>query len=299
VPLGDELINLLKQARDQVLIVAPFIKVDAASKALEAIPDVVRDVRVVTRWKAQDVAAGVTDLDVLDRVMERPGASLLLHPCLHAKLYRADKLCLVGSANLTSKALGWACPPNLELLLSYDPSDRSIREFESSLLETTIPATIEIKSAVAAEAAKLPVAAPVAEEPFEYWLPSCSAPERLFNVYADYQLFRLSDSAAQAGRDDLRVLGIPSGLPESAFHQFVMAAFGQMPVVQRIKQRLVGPTNSALGAQMISEIVPPDRVPFGDPEMAWEILQRWLLTFGGGEFRLRSSGEELVRSKQL
>lgn len=297
--IGQQLIDLLGEAQGEVLLVAPFMKLAAATRALAAVPAAVTAICFVTRWKPEEVAAGVSDLELLDLIDSRPGAKLLLHPCLHAKLYRVDKRCLLGSANLTSKALGWAAPPNLELLVEYDTVSRAVQAFEQQLFENAIPATAEIRAAVAAAAASFSRMLPGSPEPVETWLPSCPAPERLFNVYAEFETFRLADSSAEAGRADLRVLAIATGLAEGAFHQFVVATFSQMPLVQRIKSRLVGTTTDEAGSTILSEELDPVQLPYGDAEIAWEIFKRWLMVFGGGEFRVRPVGEELVRGKKL
>lgn len=297
--IGQRLLDLLGGAKAQVILVAPFMKLEAATRALAAVPDDVTDITFITRWKPEEVAAGVTDLEVLDLVDSRPGAKLLLHPCLHAKLYRVDERCLLGSANLTSKALGWAAPPNLELLVEYDTAAPAVEGLEKQLFEDAIPATAEIRTAVAAAAASVTRILPGSAEPVETWLPSCPAPERLFNVYADFETFRLADSSVEAGRADLRVLDIPAGLAEGAFHQFVVATFSQMPLVQRIKTRLAGATTDEAGSKILSEELDPVQLPYGDAEIAWEIFKRWLMVFGGGEFRIRPVGEELVRGKKL
>lgn len=297
--IGQQLLDLLGGAKGRVLLVAPFMKLDAATRALAAVPATVTNICFITRWKPEEVAAGASDLELFDLVGSRPGASLLLHPCLHAKLYRVDDRCLVGSANLTSKALGWAAPPNLELLVEYDTAAAAVQALERQLLEDAIPATAEIRAAVAAAAASLARTVSGSPEPVESWLPSCPAPERLYNVYADFETFRLADSSAEAGRADLRVLDIPEGLSESAFHQFVVATFSQMPLVQRIKIRLVGATTDEAGSKILGEELDPLQLPYGDAEIAWEIFKRWLMAFGGGEFRARPVGEELIRSKKL
>jgi hypothetical protein len=299
VPLGQDLIDLLREAKRQVLLVAPFMKLEAATRAMAAIPADISDICLVTRWKPEEVAAGVSDLEVLDLVESRPGARLMLHPCLHAKLYRADERCLLGSANLTSKALGWAAPPNIELLVEYATSSEAVQALEKRLLADAIPATAEIRAAVAAAAASFTRPLASSPEPVETWLPSCPAPERLYNVYADFETFRLADSSAEAGRADLRVLDIPLGLAEGAFHQFVVAAFSQMPLVQRIKARLVGATTDDTGSKILADELDALQLPYGDAEIAWEIFKRWLMVFGGGEFRVRPVGEELVRGKKL
>jgi hypothetical protein len=275
------------------------MKLDATTRAMAAIPPEITDIRLITRWKPEEVAAGVSDLEVLDLVAGRSGAKLLLHPCLHAKLFRADQRCLLGSANLTSKALGWVAPPNLELLVEYDALSPAVAALEKQLVADAIDATPEIRASVAAASASFTRMIQVSPEPAETWLPSCPAPERLFNVYADFETFRLAESSAEAARGDLRALDIPPGLAEAAFHQFVAATFSQMPLVQRIKSRLAVATGDAAGAKILAEEVDPNQLPYGDPEIAWEILKRWLMAFGGGEFRLRPAGEELVKGKKL
>lgn len=299
MPLGQELLDLLGGAKGEVLLVAPFMKLEAATRVLGAIPTSVTNICFITRWKPEEVAAGVSDLEVFDLAQGRQNARLLLHPCLHAKLYRVDDRCLVGSANVTSKALGWTVPPNIELLVEYHAAAPAIRELEEQLLKDAIPATAEIKNAVAAAAASITRIVPGLPEPIEHWLPSCPAPERLYNVYANFETFRLADSSAEAGRLDLRVLDIPSGLSEGAFHQFVVATFSQMPLVGRIKARMVGAISDDAGSNILVEELDPIQLPFGDAEIAWEIFKRWLMVFGGGEFRVRAAGEEIVRSKQV
>jgi hypothetical protein len=103
---GTELSNLCAEANKEVLLVAPFIKVSVLEKLMNKIisPDV--SLRCVTRWFPEEIVAGVSDLEVWSLIHQRSNSSLWLRPDLHAKYYRADQQCLVGSANLTGKALG-------------------------------------------------------------------------------------------------------------------------------------------------------------------------------------------------
>lgn len=296
--LGDHLLEFLARAQKRVLLVAPFMKMAATERVLRAVPAIVQDITLVTRWHADEVVAGVSDLEVFDLVRTRHGARLFLHPRLHAKLYQADGQSLVGSANLTDMALGWTTLPNLELLLRQDPADGALDAFLKVVFEGAYEATAAIRDAVAAETAGLPRTV----EPLQLaanWLPSCASPERLFNVYADIDLFRLTESAFIAGRSDLAALKIPAGLAEGPFHQFLTVRMAEMPLVQHIMEKLsTGMTDSAGVALMQAELR-PEQLPYGDAMMAWEILKRWLKVFGGGAFRSRSTGEELIRGRQL
>jgi len=64
----------------------------------------------------EEIAAGVSDLDVWRVVCKRPHARLLLCPAIHAKYYRIDGLALVGSANLTRRGSDGPRSPALNSL---------------------------------------------------------------------------------------------------------------------------------------------------------------------------------------
>ncbi len=108
---GTELFELCAEANQEVLLVAPFIKASVLERLLDRIyPDV--SLKCITHWFPEEIVAGVSDLEVWNLIQNRPNSSLWLRPDLHAKYYRADNCCLIGSANLTNKALGWSDCPN-------------------------------------------------------------------------------------------------------------------------------------------------------------------------------------------
>src|SRR5579862_8242725 len=117
----DELENLCSSAHDELLLVAPFIKYTVLARLVDLTKPSV-SVQIVTRWLPQDIKAGVTDIEVWDIVKVRRRTRLRLRQDLHAKYYRADDRCLIGSANLTLAALGLSAAPNLELLIDTDPN---------------------------------------------------------------------------------------------------------------------------------------------------------------------------------
>lgn len=146
--LGDRLRQFLTPEDGEVLLVAPFVKAAVVAALLAAVPDAV-PVRCVTRWRAEEVLTGVSDLEVADVVAARPGTRLLLLPDLHAKLYIRGDRCLVGSANLTQTALGWSSRSNAELLVEVDRSDPDVMVFEDVLREA-VPADESRRADVAA-----------------------------------------------------------------------------------------------------------------------------------------------------
>src|SRR3546814_13321865 len=100
--LGDALLALLSSATEPVFLIAPFIKQDAMARLLGAIPDDIA-VTCVTRWRPDEIAAGVSDLEVFDLIRARASGPLLLQPHLPAKLYRPAYRRLLGSANISCR----------------------------------------------------------------------------------------------------------------------------------------------------------------------------------------------------
>ncbi len=116
-----------------MLLVALFIKVGAFQWLLASVADTV-SISCVTRWRPEEIAAGVSDLEIWPLLRDRPHSSLWLRPDLHARYYRVDSLCLVGSANLTGTALGWMSHANLELLVALPAQDAAIMQaFEAEV----------------------------------------------------------------------------------------------------------------------------------------------------------------------
>ena len=127
--LGTELSKLCTEANKELLLVAPFIKASVIERLLDKISPGV-SLKCITRWFPEEIVAGVSDLEVWNLIQNHDNSSLWLRPDLHAKYYRADNRCLIGSANLTGKALGWSHYPNLELLVTLSADEPTVKTFE-------------------------------------------------------------------------------------------------------------------------------------------------------------------------
>ena len=83
--LGDQLLELVSSAKERVVLVAPFIKVDALQRVLDAIPiSAGLHIDCVTRWRPEDIVDGVCDLEIFEVITDRENAQLWRHPNLHA-----------------------------------------------------------------------------------------------------------------------------------------------------------------------------------------------------------------------
>lgn len=284
---GDRLVELLAAATQSVLICAPFIKASVLTRLLQTIPSSV-SVRVVTRWLPAEIAIGVSDLEVFDVVVARAGSRLDLLDRLHAKIYVADNVALVGSANLTGAALGWSNKPNLELLTTLLVTDEAIRQFLDQLAEAR-PATIEERERIRNLAAELDVPELNLGSDAEttvsavLWLPRLAAPARLFQAYMPQTRDRLAASVLEAALSDIDALGIPTGLPEAAFRQAVADAFERMPAVQRLLAAAADDLSDAYGADIIRKMpVARDLAA----EQQWLIVREWMTSFLGDRYEI-------------
>lgn len=293
---GDLLEQLLRSTRSKLLIVSPFIKVNTLKRLLSSVGDDVR-VDCVTRWRLDEIMVGVSDLEVWDLLRTRSNASLSLRMNLHAKYYRGDDNCLVGSANVTDAALGWSVAPNLELLI---PSPDN-QDFENELFAGTVKVTDALyeqyktavencpKIAFPANPTFQPdlpenvtqISSPtdeyIAVQPIsiETWLPTTRYPESLYSAYAG-QLDKLTTAAREAAVADLAVLSIPIGFSEKTFNLFVATALVQMPVIYQVDCFVEKPRRFGAVRDLIKQITGVGKT---EADTAWQTLMRWLLYF--------------------
>ena len=226
---GERIKSLLAGAKHRVLLCAPFVKAGVLQTILSVVPESI-PVQVVTRWRAAEVAAGVSDLDTLLVADERPNTKLALLDDLHAKLYLADDQCLVGSANLTASALGWSERSNIELLVPALPNDPEVARLLEHL-ESAMPATVamrlEIEVAVATlQSNGLDEAQDMVGDGKSRglaWLPRCAAPHKLYEMYRNPETAVVVDSTKFDGFSDLRDLQIKRGLSPIDFEAAVQS----------------------------------------------------------------------------
>ena len=110
-PWRATLIEALLAAQRSAFIISPFIKNPIAAQIIGALDRRGVTVRTITRFKPEDFAAGVSDLDaswMLSAHTEsrQAGFDLRTDDRLHAKIYLIDgNLAYIGSSNLTFSGL--------------------------------------------------------------------------------------------------------------------------------------------------------------------------------------------------
>ena len=309
---GADLAELVSRAEREIVIAAPFIKAPVLASLLEhagAVP-----VTCITRWKPEEVAAGVSDLEVFDILAGRAGSALLLWPLLHAKYFRADARCLVGSANVTGRALGWATPANIELLIEAPATHPRLAAFEQRARAEARPATPDLRALVDEAAAAIrrerfwPVPPSDSSEDerladdgrrqtpsdgHRTWLPSLRQPTNLQTAYSG-GLDQLTAVAREAAQRDLTALDPPAGLSPAAFSAAITVSLLQMPMIVRIDEFTA--ESQRFGA--VRDLIAAETgLPNREAGAAWQTTMRWLLHFMPDRYRrtVPSYSEVFVR----
>lgn len=287
---GERLRALLGKADHSVLLCAPFIKAPVLSVLFSMVSPSVA-IRVVTRWRAMEVAAGVSDLEVFELVAKRASTKLLLFNDLHAKLYLADHEGLAGSANLTASALGWAERSNLELLVPVSKDNPDVARLLTRL-DVAMPATFSMRSEIEEQAralvtGSLEEGAEIHGDPAQRevpWLPSCATPDRLYEIYVEPETTTLAEGTRRDGVGDIRDLDFPPGLTQREFAAAARETLRVMPEFRSVLDRLPAGLTDVGGTDYVTTVRPT----FNESEARkqWAIVRDWIQVFFGDEFEV-------------
>jgi hypothetical protein len=283
---GEMLISLCSEAQTEILLVSPFIKAPVLQKILTSIKSEVT-IKCVTRWFPEEIITGVSDLEVWSIIQSYSDASLWLRNDLHAKYYRADNQCLIGSANLTAKALGWSNQPNLELLVQMPANQPFLQLFEQQLCHNCIQVNNylyqqyltlinQLKTQnFAVSKSKLSIELDIANN--NIWLPTLRNPEELYLAYSG-KIENLTTIACENAISDLKLFSIPSHLEQTAFNNYVGILLLQKPIIQQIDSFVQTPQRFGTVRDFLASL-PCTNLPNFNPEHSWQTLMRWLLYF--------------------
>ncbi len=297
---GEQVRGLLCSDAERYIICAPFIKRGAFTALLQCIPQSENStIEVYTRWVPAEVAAGVSDLEVYEICASRRNTNLYLTDGLHAKLFAADQACLVGSANVTDRALGWIYPSNIELLIPSVIEEPSVANLVQRLQRFSERATAEKKAEVAEAAANLtsidlPEAVELedGERKARKWLPNCRKPQLIFRLYTSGHLRGELSSMASAAEEDLRFLNPPNGLDSVEFDEFVRQLLRSLPLFEELL-RLVARDElvNGVGRRLIQSLE-KSNLTEEELENYWSNVREWLIHFY--KFRAEASEFRIV-----
>ena len=307
---GDAVVELVQNATDRLVIVAPYIKSATIRRLLASIPDTVSKVTCITRWLPEDIASGVCDLEIFDDILNVQGGRLLVHPHLHAKYYSNGQQTLVGSANLTARGLGWHTPANVEILVALPADFPGLADWESVLLESAIEATELLRQQLRTQAEELKQALPlphppeVEAEPREpealtLWVPQCPVPERLWEVYCGGGTDTMVSSAYKAAQDDLASLSPPPGLTQELFNAYVAGILRQMPLLAELDKLAVSGLTDTKAHEFLRDHLIGQGNTKIDYVQVWRIAKVWLTYFFSEAYRLETGQEVLIKGREI
>lgn len=306
--LGDQLVVLLQSALREVTIVAPFIRTSALMRLLDAIQPSVR-LSIYTRWRALDIVAGASDLEVFELVQKRDAPLLLQHD-LHAKAFIVDDSCVVGSANVTETALGWRRPANLELLVSMDRAASEVGVLLDELRSTAILATRHhyehMKALVGELTARSDLVSPGVVDivaatntlPLT-WLPKTMNPEDLYSVYMQGHEADVSQSTLSGMVMELCILGVPPAMNKREFISWIGESIRRTPVVASVLDQIenYGSVNEHSLDIVLTDIgIDSDSYSTSD---TLRTLQRWLTYFLSDKYETTAETVKLIRASPI
>ena len=311
--LGEHLADMARKATEEVLLAAPYIKERTLERILGPISGEC-SVRIVTCWNLQALAAGASDLGIWELVRDYENHVLELYPSLHAKYYRFDDICVVGSANLTGAALGLTEKPNLELLTHissaateefeeeledcvsvtesvYSRYQKLLNQYEDTHLETVRSSdTYSVGPESARPEKERSEVRGREERPQEiqswssgWWIPKLRHPEDLYRVYAENPE-HLTTATWEHGSYDLHHFDLPEGLEEQTFEMEIRWQLLQKPVVREV-DALVSDSKRFGAVRDHLRTLPCAENDGFDPTDAWQAIMRWLLYFFDDRYR--------------
>lgn len=271
----EKLVTLFQEATHRIVIVCPFIKVRVLQTLLNV---TAQKVDVYTRWLPKDVAAGVSDLAVLDVLAKHDAGNVFLLRELHAKVFSSGETALVGSVNLTMPGTGLGGTSNVELLIKVPSDTRDIVDLLELVRRRSTRASKAIQESIANAAALMSLGEERFRESAEdedsrgYWLPRCTEPRRLFQVYQGNT--RLLDSTVEDALVDLGKLQSPEGLDREEFIAHVRAVVLQSAVFNVVERALSDGVEDPVGV-----LGDEFNIPREELAPTWRVLQSWLLYF--------------------
>ena len=230
---GDVLLDVCSDAKD-LFLVAPYIKMDALRKVLMSSASII-SLTCITRWCPDDIICGTSDIGCRSLIVERKG-SFRLHPFLHAKYYRVDDVVFVGSANLTSSAMGWTSRPNLEIFCNAG-NDFNAQEFEYDLLQDSREINdIEFENweilskTITTNRQEIFDRQPLLQS----WRPTTRDPKNLELAYLGREDEIASFDEQKAAQHDIQALSIPTDLTGGSIRAWVSTCLLSAPFTNSV-----------------------------------------------------------------
>ena len=292
---GDRIRALFESATGGIAVIAPFIKIDAMRSLLDVIPSDMH-LRCVTRWLPREVAAGVSDPEILDMLEERGNFSLSLVDRLHAKLYIAGERCLAGSANVTLAGLGEGGDSrNIEVLVEATLTDPGIAATLAEISQAERAATRSMAQAVRRLADSIADSTKSAAALDAPWFPGSRRPEQAYTFYAQPP----SGFVGTADRvllTDLASSNLPPGLEEHEFRDAIRSLLAAIPLAEILLEASEDTTLTRADASSWLDTIGGDDFSTND---LWIAFVNWMAYFFPDRVMKQEIAEIALRRARL
>ncbi len=291
------ILEAASKARSSVTLIAPFVKFGALERLISCIPPEV-PVRLFTRWQLEEIASGVSDPEVWTLVNAREEGQVFLYHRLHAKCFLFDSVAMVGSANITGRALGWHAQPNLELVIPVRAGSQEVQLLLAEVERLSFLVTAAVAEKFAALAANLRKAhrsggrrERAAESALSStsgtWIPVSRQPSQLYSVYRGDDR-KVPTAGLEAALSDLDYLGIPPGLSREDFSSAVELALYQVEFFQRVDEFCILSRRFGEMRRMVSEFLLAQAIS-RDASDVWQTGIRWIQLFCRNRYEVRTA----------
>lgn len=271
---GERIRQLLEGSTQEATIISPFIKAEALRSLLTVLPTETH-VRCVTRWRAKEIAAGVSDVEVLDVLDERGNARLTLVDRLHAKLYVAGDRCLVGSANVTLAGFGEASDGgNIEILVEKNSNDADIVGVLEEIDQLERVATRSMADVFRRWADGIEGQLPAQESPHG-WFPCSRRPELAYRLYT-HPPRGYTKVADKMVLQDLVRSNLPLGLDEVEFRAGIRSLLEEIELSEPLLGVAHDVTLTRADAQQYLESLAGNEITVND---LWNAFVEWMTYF--------------------
>ncbi len=292
---GGRIRALFESAKDAVAVIAPFIKVNALRSLIEVIPAEAH-LRCVSRWLPKEIAAGVSDPEILDLLETRGNFSLSLVDRLHAKLYIAGDRCLVGSANVTLAGLGErGDDSNIEVLVETTTDEPGIAATLDAIAQDERVATRDMARAVRRLADSVTTSAIQPGAPDAHWFPGSRRPERAYGFYKlpPSGFLGVADQVLLA---DLARSNLPPGLDEGEFQDAIRSLLMAIPLAEDLLTASEDTTLTRADATSWLEAISGDDF---SPNDLWVAFVDWMVHFFSEHVMKQEIAEIALRRARL
>jgi len=287
--------TLFEGSTEPVTIVAPFIKRGALQSLLKAIPSTTF-VRCVTRWLPHEIAAGVSDPEIVADLQEHGSYSLTLVDKLHAKLYIAGDRCLVGSANVTVSGLGDSDDSNIEVLVSAMIDNPGVQATLAAISESERAATQEIAewTRLLAGSIEPGTSSQVHRGP---WFPRSRRAQDSYRLYTQIPVPREQylGAAEVLLLSDIAHTNVLPGLTEDQFRGEIRSLLRSVPLARKFLDSSKDITLTKADAQAHLALLATEDTTTSD---LWEAFVNWMTHYFPNQVMKQEITEVALRRAQ-